>query len=81
MVFINGLLFKTDFEYEEKNNIEINENDDHELIVDTKNSLIHLNSAFKNSYLKNLGEQLKAEMIEHKNYRLFSHPNNLFLCQ
>tara|TARA_B110001450_G_scaffold17061_1_gene15717 strand:- start:1618 stop:2865 length:1248 start_codon:yes stop_codon:yes gene_type:complete len=52
MVFINGLLFKTDFEYEEKNNIEINENDDHELIVDTKNSLIHLNSAFRNSYLK-----------------------------
>ena len=52
IIFINGLLFKVDFEYEEKNNIEIIDNDDLESIIDTKNSLIHLNSAFKNSYLK-----------------------------
>ena len=52
IIFINGLLSKVDFEHEEKNNIEIIENDDLESITDTKNSLIHLNSAFRNSYLK-----------------------------
>jgi len=52
IIFINGLLSKIDFEYEEKNNIEIIENDDLESIEDTKNSLIHLNGAFRNSYLK-----------------------------
>ena len=52
IIFINGLLAKVDFKYEEKNNIEIIENDDFESITDTKNSLIQLNSAFRNSYLK-----------------------------
>ena len=52
IIFINGLPSKVDFEYEEKNSIEIIENDDLESIADTKNSLIHLNSAFRNSYLK-----------------------------
>ena len=52
IIFINGLLSKVDFEYEEKNNIEIIENDDFESIIDTKNSLIYLNNAFRNSYLK-----------------------------
>ena len=52
IIFINGLLSKVDFGYEQKNNIEIIENDDFELIDKTKNSLIHLNSAFRNSYLK-----------------------------
>ena len=46
IIFINGLLFKVDFEYEEKNNIEIIENDDSESVADTKNPLIHLNNAF-----------------------------------
>ena len=50
IIFINGLLSKIDFEYEEKNSIEIIENDDLESIEDTKNSLIHLNGAFRNSY-------------------------------
>ena len=48
------MLSKIDFKYEEKNNIEIIENDDFETISETKNSLIHLNSAFRNSYL-NIG--------------------------
>ena len=52
IIFINGLLSKVDLEHEEKKNIIINENDDFESIADTKNSLIHLNSAFRNSYLK-----------------------------
>jgi len=52
IIFINGLLSKVDFEYEEKNNIKIIENDDFESTTDSKNSLIHLNSAFRNSYLK-----------------------------
>ena len=46
IIFINGILSKVDFEYEEKNNIEIIENDDFESFTDTNNSLIHLNSAF-----------------------------------
>ena len=52
IIFINGFLSKIDLDYEEKNNIEITENDDLEKIVDTKNSLIHLNNAFRVSYLK-----------------------------
>ena len=52
IIFINGLLSKVDFRYEEKNNIEIIESDDIESIDKTDNSLIHLNSAFRNSYLK-----------------------------
>jgi Fe-S cluster assembly protein SufD len=52
IIFINGILSKVDFEYEEKNNIEIIENDDFESFTDTNNSLIHLNSAFRASYLK-----------------------------
>ena len=51
IIFINGALSKIDFKYEENNNIEIIENDDLESITDTKNSLIYLNSAFRNSYL------------------------------
>ena len=52
IIFINGLITKIDFEHEEKNNIKIIENDDFESIADTNNSLINLNSAFRNSYLK-----------------------------
>ena len=52
IIFINGLLSKIDFDYEEKNNIEIIKNDDFESTSDTNNSLIHLNSAFRTSYLK-----------------------------
>ncbi|MDA7572926.1 Fe-S cluster assembly protein SufD [Candidatus Pelagibacter sp.] len=66
IIFINGLISKTDFQHEEKNNIEIIENDDLELITDTKNPLIHLNSAFKSSYLKIIikkGYLLKKPLI------------------
>ena len=52
IIFNNGLLYKADFGHEEKNNIEIIENDDFESIIETKNSLINLNSAFRSSYLK-----------------------------
>ena len=52
IIFINGLISKIDFEYEEKNNIEIIENDDFELISESTNPLINLNSAFRNNYLK-----------------------------
>ncbi len=52
IIFINGMLSKVDFEYEEKNKIEIIESDDFELISDTDNPLIHLNSAFRSAYLK-----------------------------
>mgnify|MGYP006091006701 FL=1 len=52
IIFVNGLISKIDFEYEERNNIEVIENDDFESISDTNNSLINLNSAFRNSYLK-----------------------------
>ena len=66
IIFINGLLSKIDFEHEEKNNIEIIENDDFESIADTNNSLVHLNSAFRNSYLKIIikeGYLLKKPLI------------------
>ena len=66
IIFINGLLFKVDFEYEEKNNIEIIENDDSESVADTKNPLIHLNGAFRNSYLRIIikeGYLLKKPLI------------------
>ena len=66
IIFINGLLFKVDFEYEEKNKIEINENNDLESIVDTNNSLIHLNIAFRNSNFKMTikeGYSLKKPLI------------------
>ena len=52
IIFINGLLFKVNFDYEEKNNIKIIENDDFESATGTSNSLIHLNNAFRSSYLK-----------------------------
>ena len=52
IIFINGLISKIDFDYEEKNNIEIIENDDFELISDYINPLINLNCAFRNNYLK-----------------------------
>jgi Fe-S cluster assembly protein SufD len=66
IIFINGLLSKVDFEHEEKDKIKINENDDQESIIDTNNSLIHLNNAFRNSYLKIMikeGYSLKKPLI------------------
>ena len=66
IIFINGLLFKVDFELEEKNNIQVTENDEDESIDIAKNSLIHLNSAFRNSYLKIIikeGYLLKKPLI------------------
>ena len=48
IVFVNGRVEKIDFEYEEKNKIEINENSNFEKKLDNSNSLIDLNNAFTN---------------------------------
>ena len=52
IIFINGILSKVDFEYETKDRIKIIENDEFESIEDTNNPLIHLNTAFRTSYLQ-----------------------------
>ena len=51
IIFINGLVSKLDFNYEEKDKIEIV--DTHESKdLDLKNPLVYLNNAFKFNYLK-----------------------------
>jgi len=51
IIFINGLIFKLDFNCEEKNKIEIIDN--HETKdLDSKNSLVSLNNAFISNYIK-----------------------------
>jgi Fe-S cluster assembly protein SufD len=52
IIFLNGIILKIDFDYEEKNKIEIIQNDDFEKINETHNPLINLNGAFRNSFLK-----------------------------
>jgi len=61
IIFINGRIEKIDFNYEEKNNIEINDETKTEIIFDNKNSLIDLNNAFTNKIFK---------IIIKKNYSL-----------
>jgi len=51
IIFINGLIFKFDFNYEEKNKIEIIDSHESEGL-DSKNSLVSLNNAFKSNYIK-----------------------------
>ena len=51
IIFINGLISKFDFSYEEKNKIEIIDNQETEDLV-SKNSLVSLNNAFKCNYVK-----------------------------
>ncbi len=51
IIFINGLISKFDFNYEEKNKIEIVDNQEAENLV-SKNSLISLNNAFKCNYVR-----------------------------
>jgi Fe-S cluster assembly protein SufD len=51
IIFVNGLIYKLDFNYEEKDKIEIV--DTHESKdLDSKNPLVYLNNAFKFNYLK-----------------------------
>jgi Fe-S cluster assembly protein SufD len=61
IIFINGRIEKIDFSYEEKNNIEINDEINTELTFENENSLIDLNNAFTNKVLK---------IIVKKNYSL-----------
>ena len=61
IIFINGRIEKIDFSYEEKNNIEINDEINTELILKNENSLIDLNNAFTNKVFK---------IIVKKNYSL-----------
>ncbi len=51
IIFINGLISKLDFDYEEKDKIEIINTHETEDLV-TKNSLFYLNNAFKCNYVK-----------------------------
>ena len=61
IIFINGRIEKIDFSYEEKNNIEINDEINTELTFENENSLIDLNNAFTNKVFK---------IIVKKNYSL-----------
>ena len=51
IIFINGLVSKLDFNYEEKDKIEIVDTHEFKDLV-SKNSLLYLNNAFKFNYLK-----------------------------
>ena len=61
IIFINGRIEKIDFSYEEKNNIEINDEINTGLKLENENSLIDLNNAFTNKVFK---------IIVKKNYSL-----------
>ena len=51
IIFVNGLVSKLDFNYEEKNKIEIVDSYESKDSV-SKNPLLYLNNAFKFNYLK-----------------------------
>jgi len=51
IIFINGLIYKFDFNYEEKNKIEIIDTQETEDLI-SKNPLVSLNNAFKSNYVK-----------------------------
>ena len=52
IIFINGRIEKIDFNYEDQNQIEINDEIGKNIIFDTDNSLIDLNNAFTNKVFK-----------------------------
>ncbi len=52
IVFINGRIEKIDFNYEDKNNIEINDKTNTDILFGNENALIDLNNAFTNKILK-----------------------------
>ena len=52
IIFINGRIEKIEFDYEDKNQIEIYDNIKSEDNISVKNSLINLNNAFSNKYYK-----------------------------
>ena len=51
IIFVNGLIFKVDFNYEEKSKIEIIDTQETENL-NSKNSLVSLNNALKFNYVK-----------------------------
>ncbi len=66
IIFINGRIEKIDFEYEDKSQIEIYDDIKVNDKFDNKNSLINLNSAFRNKYYKILvkkGYQVNKPLI------------------
>ena len=52
IIFINGRLEKIDFDYEDKNKIEISDEIEKKVLFDSENSLIDLNNAFTNKTFK-----------------------------
>ena len=52
IIFINGRIEKIDFNYEDKNKIEINDEVENRFLFDSENSLIDLNNAFTNKSFK-----------------------------
>ena len=66
IIFINGRIEKVDFDYEDKNQIEIYDDITTENKFDNKNSLINLNKAFSNKNYKILvkkGYSIKKPLI------------------
>ena len=52
IIFINGRIEKIDFNYEDKNKIEISDEVEKKILFDSENSLIDLNNAFTNKTFK-----------------------------
>ena len=52
IIFINGRIEKIDFNYEDKNKIEINDEIEKKDLIESENSLIDLNNAFTNKTFK-----------------------------
>ncbi|MBD1158593.1 SufD family Fe-S cluster assembly protein [Pelagibacterales bacterium SAG-MED19] len=52
IIFINGRIEKIDFNYEDKNKIEINDEIEKKVLFDNDNSLLDLNNAFTNKTFK-----------------------------
>ena len=67
IIFINGRIEKIDFNYEDQNQIKINDEIGKTITFDYKNSLIDLNNAFNNKVFKILVNKLYKI-----NYNLFS---------
>ena len=66
IIFINGRIEKIDFDYEDKNQIEIYDDIKEDNEFENKNSLIDLNNAFRNKYYKILikkGYETKRPLI------------------
>ena len=58
IIFVNGRIEKIDFNYEDQNQIEINDEIGKNITFDYKNSLIDLNNAFTNKVFKILVKKI-----------------------